>query len=279
MTNTANEIHPTAKGYHNVETTNNYLKGRPTLPLETIDYIRNNIKLTADSKILDLAAGTGKFTQLLADHGGFNDIIAVEPSPEFRDACTQVLTAIQKEQPNRSDLKFQVLDGTATSIPMPDESVDALFVSQAFHWFSNEESLREMIRVLKRGAPLILVWCDMDVSNPIVRDAAAIFHEKYYDGVTPQFRSYKWKSAFENESLSNIIDTDLHLERFRFDQKYTRDTLINRILSVSYVSLFSDEKKKQLIAEVDEALAKHPETINSSFNYPYNVELYYTFKK
>lgn len=41
----------------------------------------------------------------------------------------------------------------------PDDAYDAVFVAQAFHWFANVESLREIRRVLKKpGGRLVLIW-------------------------------------------------------------------------------------------------------------------------
>ncbi|GAM22270.1 hypothetical protein SAMD00019534_054450, partial [Acytostelium subglobosum LB1] len=272
------DLHPTAKGYHNKETTDAYVKGRPNLPLETIDFIKNNLNLNANSLIVDLAAGTGKFTELLAGYGGFNNITAVEPSPEFRQACTDILEGLIKK--GRSELKYSVVDGLATKIPLADQSVDAMFVSQAFHWFDSEASLREMTRVLKPGAPLVMVWCDMDVTNHLVRASADIFHEKYYDNKTPQFRSFKWEAAFENPAIANLLELPLKLQKYKFMHHYTRESLGNRVMSISYISLLSDAQKKHLLEEINQELDKFPETLNNQqFEYPYNVYLYYTTKK
>jgi SAM-dependent methyltransferase len=45
----------------------------------------------------------------------------------------------------------EVLTGTAEEIPLPDASIDAVFVAQAFHNFSDEPALAEIARELRPG--------------------------------------------------------------------------------------------------------------------------------
>ena len=68
------------------------------------------------------------------------DVVAVEPGDEMRAVLERVLPEVE------------ALAGTAEAIPLPDASVDAVTVGQAFHWFDPEAALAEMRRVLDRTA-------------------------------------------------------------------------------------------------------------------------------
>lgn len=48
--------------------------------------------------------------------------------------------------------------GTAEDIPLPDDSVDAVFCGEAFHWFDATVALEEIARVLKPRGGLALMW-------------------------------------------------------------------------------------------------------------------------
>ena len=48
----------------------------------------------------------------------------------------------------------EVLDGTAEAMPLPDGSVDAVTVAQAFHWFAFDGALAEIAGVLRPGGGL-----------------------------------------------------------------------------------------------------------------------------
>ena len=84
--------------------------------------------------IVDLAAGTGKLTRLLAASGA--TVIAVEPVAEMRAAIPA---------------PAQVLEGTAERIPLDTASADLVTVAQAFHWFDGDAALAEIHRVLRPG--------------------------------------------------------------------------------------------------------------------------------
>eukprot|EP01132_Coremiostelium_polycephalum_P006206 gene6206-7728_t len=280
MITTDTKLHPTAKGYQDVQTTKHYVQGRPSYPLESIDFIKNELKLKSDSVIVDLAAGTGKFTSLLAEHGQLNNITAVEPSKEFRDSCEEILSKYQTTHP---EFKFSVVDGLATSIPVESGSVDCVFAAQAFHWFSNLESVKEISRVLKPGGVFCMFWNDLDITDPLIKELTDIFHEKYYDGKTPQYRSNKWQQVFQElKSLNDptLIQGDLNKKEFSFKHPASIDVAINRALSVSYISVLPQEKKDQIVSELKEVLENHPTSSNGKpFSMPYNLSVYWTFKK
>ncbi|EGG19020.1 hypothetical protein DFA_02263 [Cavenderia fasciculata] len=271
-------LHASALGYHNKKTTDSYLKGRPTLPVELVDFINSNFNIDHDANIVDLASGTGKFTELMFSYGGFNNITCVEPSPDFRDACSQILQSVID---NTEDQQVKMVQLHRSH--WPNNSVDALFASQAFHWFANDDAIKEMVRVLKPGAPLIFVWCEADTSYPLVKATTDIFHEKYYDGCTPQFRAYKWLNLFTSpsEQTKSLINLPLNCKKpFPMLPHFNRDSLRDRIFSISYISLFSDEKKKQMMDEVYAAIDALPEYKDKeSFDYPYFAETWWTFKK
>lgn len=94
--------------------------------------------------MLDLAAGTGIMTKLLVEAG--YSVTAVEPVENMRAKLKSILP----ETP--------ALDGTSWNIPVDSESQDAVIIAQAFHWFDDIQSLKEIHRVLKPGGKLVLIW-------------------------------------------------------------------------------------------------------------------------
>ncbi len=68
--------------------------------------------------------------------------------------------------------------GTAEDIPLPDDSVDAVLVAQAWHWFDPERAIKEVARVLRPGGRLGLVWNTRDERLGWVKDLGRIIgHE------------------------------------------------------------------------------------------------------
>lgn len=95
-------------------------------------------------QVLDLGAGTGKLTRSVV--AGGRETFAVDPSREMLARLQQALPQVEARI------------GTAESIPMPDESVDAVVVGQAWHWVDPSKAVPEIARVLRPGGTLGLVW-------------------------------------------------------------------------------------------------------------------------
>jgi SAM-dependent methyltransferase len=121
-----------------------YERARPGWPPAALDWLWDRLRLGAGARVLDLAAGTGKLTRALEARAG--DVVAVEPLAGMR------------AQLERAAPGAQILAGTAQALPVPDASVDAIFVAEAFHWFATREVLTEMRRVLRPGGGLGLLW-------------------------------------------------------------------------------------------------------------------------
>ena len=91
--------------------------------------------------ILDLGCGTGRFTEAL--HARFDaEVIAIDPSEKM-------LAQARSKQP---DGRIRYEHGRAESIPLPDNSVDLIFISMIFHHFGDPaRAARECCRVLRDG--------------------------------------------------------------------------------------------------------------------------------
>ncbi len=121
-----------------------YERGRPSYPPEAIDWL-----LPPGARdVLDLGAGTGKLTTRLVERG--LGVVAVDPIPEMLELLSNSLP------------DTPALLGTAEEIPLPDDSVDAVLVAQAWHWFDPERAVKEVARVLRPGGRLGLVWNTRD---------------------------------------------------------------------------------------------------------------------
>ena len=107
-----------------------YERRRPEYPPAIVEWLGDRLDLEPGTTVLDLAAGTGKFTRSLVTTGA--RVIAVEPLDEMRAQLEAALPGVE------------ALAGTAEAIPLPDESVDAVTAAAAFHWFDTEPALAEI---------------------------------------------------------------------------------------------------------------------------------------
>src|SRR5690349_3084219 len=81
-----------------------YERGRSGYAPEAIARLETEIELGPGMRVLDLGAGTGKLTAMLAPSGA--ELVAVEPDPRMRERLERSLPAAI------------ALDGSAEAIPL-----------------------------------------------------------------------------------------------------------------------------------------------------------------
>lgn len=122
----------------------------PSYPMDAIAWLIEKLSIKPGRQIVELAAGIGELTALLADVGA--DIVAVEPVASMRDRLRARLPGIP------------VLAGAAEALPFADKSVDAVVVARAFRWFDARRAMDEIARVVRSGGCLGLIWNARDRS-------------------------------------------------------------------------------------------------------------------
>ena len=105
--------------------------------------------------------------------------------------------------------------GTAEEIPLPDNSVDAVLVAQAWHWFDPERAVKEVARVLRPGGRLGLVWNTRDERLGWVKDLGRIIgheHDPFSHKVTlpepftdVERHQVEWTSYLTPQALIDLV--------------------------------------------------------------------------
>ena len=122
-----------------------YSKGRPGYPKEAIDYICTLVP--PDAVFADIGAGTGKFTERLAERGF--SMFSVEPNADMREQLAITLEPFPR---------VKIFDGTAETTKLPGHSVDVVTVAHALHWFNLDMFHAECRRIAKPGGLVIVVY-------------------------------------------------------------------------------------------------------------------------
>ncbi len=207
-----------------------YERGRPGYPDDALDLL----PVAADAAVLDLAAGTGKLTRVLARR--YRRVVAVEPLSAMR-------AIIGREAP-----AAEVLDGRAEAIPLADGEVDAVFVAQAIHWFANEVAIAEIARVLRPGGVLALLRneVDDDVPSPLP-DAYRERMRELLEDVT--HAPIDWHEVVGNNPFGALTEASVDHE-----QVSDREGVLAFALSLSVIAHRPDAERRQLMDELGAVL-------------------------
>jgi SAM-dependent methyltransferase len=212
-----------------------YAKYRPTYPREAIDALLHGLGAPETLFAVDVGAGTGIASRLLAERGV--RVVAVEPNRSMREASAP-------------DPRVTFLDGTAETIPVADAAADLVLAAQAFHWFRAEPSVREMARALRPRGRLALVWNRRSTADPFTagyRDALLAL------GANPALEAME--SDVGSVERSGLFGPT-RVERFVHAQSLDRDSLVGRALSASYVPK-EGAALDELVRKLDALFGRH----------------------
>lgn len=232
-----------------------YERGRPEYPPEAVRYVVHSLGLGPGARVLDLAAGTGKFTRALLPFGF--ELTAVEPTAEMR-------SELERRAPT-----VHAVDGTAEEIPAGDVSFDAVTVAQAFHWFRFPEALDEIGRVLVPGGGVAVVFNRRDERVPWVASLGRLVHRRRPAGAR-SVQDDAWRTALGTHPAFGVGES----RTFEYAHATDPEGIVARILSVSYIAGSPPAARQEVAEEVRELLSHDPATSGqATIELPYRTEV------
>jgi SAM-dependent methyltransferase len=207
-----------------------YERGRPGYPAAAIEWLRTELDLRPGRTAADVGAGTGKLTRELIATGAV--VTAVEPVPGMREVLARAVPGAR------------VVDGTAEAMPLPDASLDAITVAQAFHWFDVPRTLSEFHRVLRPGGRFAVIWNRRLREQPLHRAIHEITEP--YRGDSPSHYDSGWRESIAADGRFAAAGET----RVPFEQQFDADGLIDRVGSISFIAALDDEERGRVLERV-----------------------------
>jgi len=133
---------------------------------------------------------------------------------------------------------------------------------QAFHWFANMDSLREIHRVLKPHGAFGMIWNIEDYNAPRSHTATTSWEETMHDYIwsqddsQPRFRHEKWRQVFDEQlgtgPLSLIVASEqffaLPLGEFveSWELWLPKDKVWDRLTTLSQIAVLEDGEREEV---------------------------------
>jgi ubiquinone/menaquinone biosynthesis C-methylase UbiE len=190
------------------------------------DAISRHLNPVPGMTVVDVGAGTGAFAAALCDWFPVT-VIAVEPAAAMRALI-----------PHRPDI--QILDGHAASMPIPDASANAAWLSTVTHHVPDlHAAAREIHRVLRPGATVLIrnVFAGRYERLRIVRWFPEVTRLlETYPTVEQTCEAFE-AAGFTPTALEPVPQTDIaSLSEFldRLDTLRSADTLMRSLTDAEY---------------------------------------------
>ncbi|MFD5829352.1 class I SAM-dependent methyltransferase [Lentzea sp. NPDC060358] len=226
-----------------------YAEHRPDYPVAAIRWALEPLGADEPLDVLDLAAGTGKLTAGLCAEG--HRVTAVEPNEQMLSELVRRVRDVR------------ALPGHAEHVPVPDNTIDAVFVGTAFHWFDQEKAMPEIARVLKPGGVLAALWNEPDTGVEWVAGLERI------SGTSVESRREAPTCVRPHELFGPV-------ERRAFPHAHRRESpedMVATINTHSRMLVIDDEERAAVTEKLLAFLRARPETSNGPFDAPLRTDV------
>lgn len=233
-----------------------YEAGRPNYAEEFLKDLFCIHALHKDSCIADIGTGTGKFAKQLLEKGAF--VYCVEPNADMRREAEKRLAEFSH---------CEILDGTAEATGLPAQSVDAITVAQAFHWFDGEAFRKECKRILKPEGQVFLLW-NMRSGEAAVTCEIHNLYTKYCS----KYKGFNGGIAVQDARIWDFFRGQYRHIAYANPQLLTKEVFYNRCLSSSYTLRPEDSDYEEFCSAIDALFEKYSQ--NGLLDMPTQTHVY-----
>ncbi len=205
------------------------------MPARAVDWLAEG----GHTVVLDVGAGTGRFTAQLLALKRFPRVHAVEPDQ-------RMLAPLHRHCP-----EALAVAGTAERIPLAEDTVDAVFAAGAWHWFNTAAALADIARVLRPAGVLGVVWNIRDRSVPWIRQVDTMVGRHHAPGQEPGTFTLPLDAPFTTPDTL-VLDWEWEVS--------PRDFVVS-LGTYSHLLDLPPREQAHVVDTVEDFLTTHPELV------------------
>jgi SAM-dependent methyltransferase len=217
----------------------NYVRYRPSYPLEILPFLERTLGLHKGQQIADIGSGTGIFSELFLRNG--YAVTGIEPNEQMRIAAERKLAYFEG---------FTSLAGRGEDTGLPSRTIDLITVAQAFHWLDPAAAKKEFLRILKPEGSIVLAWNLRLHHTDFLRE---------YELLKQRFGiNYLGDKMVDEDCIAAFFEP-LPVSSFRFPNVQFLDFegLKGQLLSASYIPLPGYPTYDDMISELVRLFVKY----------------------
>lgn len=229
-----------------------YEAARPNYPFEAVAWMLEKLP-HGSHRIADVGAGTGKLTRVLVEAPDA-EVIAIDPDPAMLGKLRESVPGVP------------TFTGTAEQLPVPDSSLDAVVLGQAWHWVDPVAASTEIGRVVRSGGTLGLIWNIRDEREEWVRRLTEIMHSSSAENMVngPTSRGPQIAAPFGR----------VEIERWEWVRPMTRAQVHRMADSRSHLIAASVRERRSIHDEMDALFDELELTWEQTIDLPYVTTAY-----
>ncbi|MFC7523874.1 class I SAM-dependent methyltransferase [Parapedobacter sp. GCM10030251] len=211
-----------------------YDRFRPHYPPELVAFLKASIAPDPGKTVADIAAGTGIFTEQIAQWG--NPVFVVEPNRAMSRLARRRLSGFKN---------CVFVNGTAESTGLPSQSIDLIVSAQAFHWFDLTKTKAEFQRIGRHNLLVAVVWN--------LRNTDSSFEQAYESLIRTygmDYLSLSQRRMDTEEVLSFFAPDSPEYRVFEHADDLTFEQLRGRMLSYSFMPGETSPVYEELLEEI-----------------------------
>jgi SAM-dependent methyltransferase len=219
-----------------------YDRVRPSYPARVIDDI---VALLPGPRVVEIGAGTGKATRLLAERG--LSLTSVEPDPEMAAVLADRLAPPPGDA--ASDVRIVV---SSFEDWVPDQPFDGLVAAQSWHWTRAETRYLKAAEALRAGGLLALMWnVTIWERTPISPEIEEVYRRHGMTSDSARQRGAAEPDSWPTNELETLTTfTDVEVRSYPWERTYTTSEWVDYIASTSDHLVLPADRRTALLADV-----------------------------